>query len=153
MPFSLHVPSRSEGIETKIGRVFVWWLAVYTCLPVRRELKPATELRPYVAMYVYTCLPVRRESKLLHPLTKVTGVLTVVYTCLPARRESKHTSLETDNIENIVYTCLPVRRESKLAVYQKCRRISVWTRLHVPSRSEGIETFQRWFLWFQGFQS
>ena len=40
-----------------------------------------------------------------------------------------------------VYMCLPVWRESKLyAVCQVFRHVRFIQRLHVPSRSEGIET-------------
>ena len=35
----LHVPSRSEGMETNSCLRFIGWRMVYTCLPVRREWK------------------------------------------------------------------------------------------------------------------
>ena len=110
------MPSRSEGIETQ---------QVCGSLPV---LAPA----------VYTCLPVRREWK-LHLLTRHFRTLFGVYTCLPVRRELK-LDIEVEWKEEYdVYTCLPVRRELKLIVGIIAMVVAAGS-LHVPSRSEGIET-------------
>ena len=63
-------------------------MIVYTCLPVRRELKPINIPVSINTIAVYTCLPVRRELKLnLYGAGFVK--LIFVYTCLPVRRELK----------------------------------------------------------------
>ena len=132
--------SRSEGIETlsrsdmsssPLG-------CVYTCFPVRRELKLQGDILNIICIiiYVYTCFPVRRELKprpqrswvhtlrRLHVLSRSEGietwqvrpgkpVLHQVYTCFPVRRELKRAlSLQTA-VPVLVYTCFPVRRELK----------------------------------------
>ena len=117
--YGLHVLSRSEGIETNVVRaVRRWFPDVYRstrAFPFERELKQdvgTTTINGH--KQVYTCFPVRRELKSDHRILRVRVLL--VYTCFPVRRELK-----------------PVMRKQNLM-----RGL----RLHVLSRSEGIETFQ-----------
>ena len=114
----LHVPSRSEGIETSVIRLYLANLITGLHVPSRSEgietLFRRCESRS--VFLVYTCLPVRRELKRDSCNTYQHSINKPVYTCLPVRRELKHTLPPMLPSESAirVYTCLPVRRELKL---------------------------------------
>ena len=113
-----HVPSRSEGIETKtMLRISSFNISlVHMCLPVRRELK-------------HSLIAGKRDSAIWG-------------SHVPSRSEGIETHImdEAFQCPFKVHMCLPVRRELKLNIYPI---FDFWVSgSPVPSRSEGIETPQ-----------
>ena len=137
----LHVLSRSEGIEnySVTSRPFDCASLVYTCFPVRRELKLAISiiaLGDILSLHVLSRsegietqiapFKVKPQSVRLHVLSRSEGI------------ETWSRSFLTIGLTK-VYTCFPVRRELKPNVRLRIENLAFLC-LHVLSRSEGIET-------------
>ena len=119
---------------------------VYMCLPVRRESKQTLQSFRNLqsAFYcVYMCLPVWRESKQRLISRSVGSSGSSLSTCaFPFGGNRNSLVIVSVASASSVYMCLPVWRESKQTELRCILSLTSLFRLHVPSRLEGIETYE-----------
>ena len=138
---SLHVPSRSEGMETQNRTPFpLDGISVYMCLPVRREWKRVRCQQAPKLLYKSThAFPFGGNGN-GSTATSTSGEGSSLH--VPSRSEGMETSpkMISERYSIVTSTCaFPFggNGNGHLEFHLLCRHEIC---LHVPSRSEGIET-------------